>query len=381
MTQWQVAQPWERPLPPKIAVALVDETGYRWAQTDDAMAIAYQGWQAGQSFIQVTRLDLPGDIPPGAYQAVVNIYDDRDGALGVAVSGQRLASTPAALAVSLTPGAPVGETPGPPQRTEGAAGDGTLTLLGAWDAPAELFSGAPAPIRVAWRAERTLSPSDLTFRLEATDLATGTVLWIEDAGPLQPLPPQWSAGQTWRLTHTLHPQTPMPGVINAQLTLCALQGGVEKACGIVARPRVVNRPRVTALEQPPQHVSGATFGEQFVLAGYDLAETDGGLSVTLYWRTAQTPTTILKRFMHGVDTNDQIVVQSDAAPDNGGVPMTIWLSGEYVVDRVILRAAPGQIVRLYVGWYDPATGDRLDVRTADGVAQSDGRLVIPLRRS
>ena len=49
VTQWQVAQPWERLLPPKIAVALVDETGYRWAQTDDAMAIAYQGWQAGQS--------------------------------------------------------------------------------------------------------------------------------------------------------------------------------------------------------------------------------------------------------------------------------------------------------------------------------------------
>lgn len=381
VTRWQVAQPWERSLPPKIAAVLEDATGYRWAQTDDALAVAYQGWQAGQQFIQVTRLELPGDIPPGDYHAIVNIYDDRDGAVGVAANGQWLADTPAALAVSLPLGAPVGETPAPPRRSEHTSGAGMLTQLGVWDAPAELLSGVPAQIRVTWRAEKTLLTDDLAFRLEGRDATTGAVLWMQDAQPLQPLPASWPAGQTWRLTHTLRPQTAQPGVTAAQLILCALQDGAQLACGMIAQPQVINRPHLMTLPQPPQYVSGAAFGEQFMLAGYDLAETDGQLRVTLYWRTEQPSAVALKRFVHAVDANDRIVAQSDGVPDNGGAPMTTWLTGEYVIDHLTLPAAASQTVRLYVGWYDPATGGRVTVRreaAAIGATEPDGRLVIPL---
>ncbi len=82
ITRWEALAPWSRELPPKLSAKLVDATGYAWAQADDLLAVAHQGWQPGQQFVQVTHLVLPGDMPPGDYGAVVALYDDKDGPAG-----------------------------------------------------------------------------------------------------------------------------------------------------------------------------------------------------------------------------------------------------------------------------------------------------------
>ncbi len=153
---------------------------------------------------------------------------------------------------------------------------------------------------------------------------------------------------------------------------------------MVARPQVVNRPVLLALPQAPQFPSGAQFGDagpggSFVLEGYDVSRGEQGVALTLYWRTLTPPSAPLQRFVHAVDAGGQIAAQSDAVPENGGAPPSAWRSGEVVIDRVNLVGETEKAVQFYVGWYDPATGDRLPVRTTGDVIQPDGRLAIPLR--
>jgi hypothetical protein len=102
VTRWRVLQPWSGDTPPKVSARLVDATGRNRAQTDELLALAYQGWQAGQAFVQVTHLAVPDDLPPADYEAVVAIYDERNGQVGVAAGGEWLATIPPAARVPVT---------------------------------------------------------------------------------------------------------------------------------------------------------------------------------------------------------------------------------------------------------------------------------------
>lgn len=102
ITRWEVLKPWDRDMPPKLSARLVDATGHNQAQTDELLVLAYQGWQPGQEFVQVTQLLVPDDLRPADYDAVVAIYDDRNGQVGVAVGGEWLTTIPPAARVSVT---------------------------------------------------------------------------------------------------------------------------------------------------------------------------------------------------------------------------------------------------------------------------------------
>ncbi len=104
VTRWRVLQPWSRDMPPKLSARLQDASGRTWAQTDELLALAYQGWQPGQEFVQVTHLAMPGDMPPGDYPAVVAIYDERNGQVGVAAGETWLTTIPPAALVPVMAG-------------------------------------------------------------------------------------------------------------------------------------------------------------------------------------------------------------------------------------------------------------------------------------
>ena len=70
-------------------------------------------------------------------------------------------------------------------------------------------------------------------------------------------------------------------------------------------------------------------------------------------------------------------------PGDGAFPTTSWVEGEVLTDtyRITLPVglAPGQYT-LIVGMYDPKTGARLPVTTADGTAAGDAlRLITVLQ--
>jgi hypothetical protein len=92
------------------------------------------------------------------------------------------------------------------------------------------------------------------------------------------------------------------------------------------------------------------------------------VTLDLYWKAAGLTSTSYAVFVHLVGPDGAIVAQHDQPPVAANRPTTGWLPGEVVHDPYILAipagADPGDYcVRL--GLYDPATGRRLPVSSAD----------------
>ncbi len=116
-------------------------------------------------------------------------------------------------------------------------------------------------------------------------------------------------------------------------------GGAEQ----VSLGSVTVKGRAHQMNAPaPQTATDITFGQVARLVGFDQgAAANGAGSIAGY---------------------------GDAEPGAGAYPTTGWLAGEYLADShtLTLPASPGKL-RLAVGLYDPATGERL--LTADGQDQ------------
>jgi hypothetical protein len=127
--------------------------------------------------------------------------------------------------------------------------------------------------------------------------------------------------------------------------------------------------------RPPAESIRASFGQTIVLTGFDLSSRrlqpgDGGLHLTLYWEAAQAGQGDYVAFVHLIDAGGQLVAQSDQRPLQGQWPTARWPAGLRLADRHSLRlplTLPAGQYTLRVGWYDPATGARLPVRTEASV--------------
>ena len=85
LTHWKVENPWPRTYPPKISVRIRDREGNLLSQQDDLMAFAYQQWNTGDEWIQMTVLRNESYINKGKnYQLGIVTYD-ASGALPVHV--------------------------------------------------------------------------------------------------------------------------------------------------------------------------------------------------------------------------------------------------------------------------------------------------------
>ncbi|MGH2592683.1 MAG: hypothetical protein ACRDGG_04150, partial [Anaerolineae bacterium] len=101
------------------------------------------------------------------------------------------------------------------------------------------------------------------------------------------------------------------------------------------------------------------------------------ICVELEWMAAQTPSTDYIVFVHLLDSNNQVVAQSDVSPGSGFAPTTAWLPSQAIVDRhgliVPAAVAPG-MYRLTAGLYD-LEGTRLPVRSTAGTPATDSFLL------
>jgi hypothetical protein len=142
----------------------------------------------------------------------------------------------------------------------------------------------------------------------------------------------------------------------AGLLLLAMLGAVA-AWGVAKSPA----------EPVQRQTAEVDFGGQAQLAGYtlDRAAYRAGddVHVTLYWFGLRHPDKDYKVFVHLRDRADQqMISQHDSDPVYGFTPMTRWEPGELMADEHILPlpkdAQPGTY-QLWVGMYDPATGERV----------------------
>ena len=127
---------------------------------------------------------------------------------------------------------------------------------------------------------------------------------------------------------------------------------------------------------------GATFGDMIELAGYDLAQDDLQLQLTLHWQALAVPDRHYMLFIHVADpATAQPVAQTDTMPRRFTYPTGMWAPGEIISDQVSVSLEgilPGTY-DLVVGWYDPDTRIRLEAQDAAGNVFSDGRLILPDR--
>jgi hypothetical protein len=129
---------------------------------------------------------------------------------------------------------------------------------------------------------------------------------------------------------------------------------------------------------PVDHAVDAALGNSVVLLGYDLVSdtvTRGGkLALVLHWRSLMEMDHSYTVFVQVVDSNGNMLAQTDHTPVNGSYPTTLWTEGEVVADAYRLDVpvdAPTGISKLIVGMYAAQTGVRLPV-----AGSTDGALLL-----
>ncbi len=139
------------------------------------------------------------------------------------------------------------------------------------------------------------------------------------------------------------------------------------------------------LPEEPAVELNAHFGGAIYLHGYALGEVVPGdiLPVTLFWEAEAPVPDRYKVFLHLLDSNGQLVAQTDTEPGNNLVPTSIWTPGEALIDRYgvfLPQDLPAGEYALVVGLYHLVTVERLPV-TLDGAPAGDhvilGTVAIP----
>jgi hypothetical protein len=108
------------------------------------------------------------------------------------------------------------------------------------------------------------------------------------------------------------------------------------------------------------------------LLGYELSspQVRAGetLTVTLYWQAPHILIESYKSFVHLTDASGQIVAQSDAVPDHWARPTYGWLPGQWVADPHAIQISVSAPLDVWIGMYDPETGERLTL-AGDGTGR------------
>jgi hypothetical protein len=123
-----------------------------------------------------------------------------------------------------------------------------------------------------------------------------------------------------------------------------------------------------------QHERRAEFGDQLALVGWSVdspvdSQGEGlqpgdSIKVTAVWQAQQALETDYTAFAHLVDEGGQGWAGDDHQPHDGLYPTSDWGAGEIVRDTFALTVpadAPPGLYDVQVGWYDPATDQRLQV--------------------
>jgi mannosyltransferase len=301
-------------------------------------------------------LSLPAGLPPGIYALLV-----------APESGA--AETLSEIAIARTDFFPDGR---PAARWENSLALQTIEL---WDDT--VLPGNNLPLTLTWHTgSEGINLSAIRYRLEVIG-PDGAVLRFQEDRPGAPWLENVEPDTLLREVTGLYfrPETP-PGRYRLRWTL--LRDGE-----IIGRPVMAGRltvepwPWVTELPAM-QTIVEAEFEPAIRLGGFDRGEIgEGFLPITLYWQSTAAPAGDFLVFIHLIDEmNGETVAQVDGIPANGLRLTSGWRPGEVIIDSHLLPIPadlkPGRY-HVYIGLYDPDSGERLPVRL-QGDAQPDARL-------
>ncbi len=125
----------------------------------------------------------------------------------------------------------------------------------------------------------------------------------------------------------------------------------------------------------------AEFEQGIWLVGYETAQVEGGLQVTLWWQAQTQPDMDYTVFVHLTDSSGEIISQHDSPPQDGRFLTSLWRTGDIIPDVHLIPLTsplpPGVSVNLRVGLYPSAGGANLP-RVASPIDQPD-HVTIPLQ--
>lgn len=241
---------------------------------------------------------------------------------------------------------------------------------------------APLDIEVTWG---TTSPPEAAYQLETTLVdEMGDVEWSErfEISPNWPIE-MWTANAIVQDTFSLQIEPPLSaGSYTVVLNLLDKLNGQPVGHRVEAGKVTVHRPEqdFSVIPYTDQRV-GVTFGEVLYLLGYDLRTSDARLTVTLHWRAREQMEVDYKFFLHLVDAKtSDLVAQADVMPRAWTYPTSWWENGEVVSDDIGLPLSEIEQgrYRLWVGVYNPYTGERLSVgSTPAGFVAENEQLMLP----
>jgi hypothetical protein len=347
-----------------IYIRLVDENGHQWGQVDRIILAGLwrtNRWHAGYFLRDEYMLPIDPATPPGEYHLEVGFYDFETGqTLGVVKNiGQITLTPPRRLptADQLKLEAPVS-----------APIDSALTLLGDTFGDVRLPPGGEIDGKIFWQATRKPGRD---YSLEFSFAGPDGAKYVITRQPLSPSypPTRWRrseiVGEAYRF---LLPAFAPPGEYPM------LVAGLEPETGdIIGQPITLARITVEPQERNfelPHNVTpiSAVINDEIELVGYrlhDLAlKRRQTFGLTLYWRSLKFARTNYTVFVHAAGPDQAIRGQWDSAPVQGSSPTSGWIPGEIIEDHYEVpmgRDVPPWKYDIFVGMYDPITGERASV--------------------
>lgn len=333
---WQIRQPLTTDY--QVGVQLVDDLGNHFGQSDhqNIDGVPTSQWTLedyGRDEHQV--LSLSG-TPPGTYHLLVKVYSFQNG-------------VSQALPYTTETGTAIDYDLGTATVTRAAAQPaGPLHVLEANLAATQASVGDPVSFTLLFNSGE--QPKAGTVARLALTSADGQAIYSKDVQPAGPNYPadQWAANELIRFPHSINLPPDLPaGLAKVTLTFVDAEGAP------LSEPFEMGTLSITVPERTftiptMAHAVNYDFGGVIRLLGYNL----DGQSITFYWQALQPVSTRYIVFVHNFDAANTFTAGNDAPPTR---PATSWLPGEVIADTHPLTITD----HFEVGFYDPATGERL----------------------
>lgn len=251
--------------------------------------------------------------------------------------------------------------------------DNGIQLVYADIASSRVDPGQPLRLSLYWQATRPIT-LQYELTLEGFDEQGQSLGRDGSAGAvgLQYLQPAWQMGRVLKQEYALDLRADRRAVIDVYAGWhefrppARLVTAGERGVSVPVARVKVRGPQPPEVQ--PAHPFSSTFGGIVALEGYDVVSD----SLVLYWRSLGQPDRDTKVFVHTVNAQGGLVVQSDAPT---AYPTLYWDRGEQIVDPRAIAEQPVAVYR--VGLYDPATGQRLAAYDQDGQRWPDDAAEFP----
>jgi hypothetical protein len=343
--------------------------GLVWSDRDTFRTRLYEdaptteAWQPGQWAWDSREVQVLPGTPPGRYELVLTLFrlDDLQ-PLTLVENGAAAGPTAVIAEIEVTEPETVAQFE--PQVVTNKVMSG-LQLLGYNLDRAQAAPGDPVLLTLFWEkvgSDRGAAQLPLALLNESGEpVREWQIAPVRNDFP----PQQWQEGERWRGQHLLR----LPAALESGTYRLELG---ETALGEVQ----IEAPDRTFEEPTYQQAVAAEFGGLAQLSGYTIEPPHGlqdapagPLTLTLVWQGLSEMEVSYRVFVHLLDTQGQIVAQSDAEPAQWARPTTGWAPGEYVIDRHVLQVPQGAEgpLTLRVGLYEAESGERLPVNGTDHV--------------